>query len=80
MQVALLGTGARSNPLADLTQRESQLLSLLAKGRAYSDIAEELGISYKTVVNGCTQLKQKLNAKNLPELIRVAVRLFSAES
>src|SRR5262249_16767326 len=80
MQVALLGTGARSNPLADLTPRESQMLSLLAKGRAYSDIAAELGISYKTVVNGCTQLKQKLNAKNLPELIRVAVRLFSGES
>jgi two-component system invasion response regulator UvrY len=80
MQVALLGTGARSNPLTDLTRRESQILSLLAKGRTYSSIAEELGISYKTVVNGCTQLKQKLNAKNLPELIRVAVRLFSAES
>src|SRR5207244_3743763 len=36
--------------------------------------------SYKTVVNACSQLKQKLNAKNLPELIRVAVQLLSAES
>jgi hypothetical protein len=31
------------------------------------------------VVNACSQLKQKLNAKNLPELIRVAVHLVSAE-
>jgi two-component system, NarL family, invasion response regulator UvrY len=52
----------------------------MAKARIYSSIAEELGVSYKTVVNTCTQLKQKVNAKNPPELIRVAVRLFSAES
>ena len=43
-------------------------------------IAEELNVSYKTVVNACSQLKQKLNAKNLPELIRLAVQLVAAES
>jgi hypothetical protein len=32
------------------------------------------------VVNACSQLKQKLNAKNLPELIRAAVQLVSAET
>jgi DNA-binding CsgD family transcriptional regulator len=32
------------------------------------------------VVNACSQLKQKLNAKNLPELIRLAVQLVAAES
>jgi DNA-binding CsgD family transcriptional regulator len=41
----------------------------------YSRIAETLGVSYKTVVNTCSQLKQKLNARNLPELIRIAVQL-----
>jgi hypothetical protein len=43
-------------------------------------MAEELNVSYKTVVNACSQLKQKLNAKILPELIRAAVQLVSAES
>jgi two-component system, NarL family, invasion response regulator UvrY len=80
MQVALVRTGVRANPLADLTPRELQTLSLLAEGKPYSRIAEELNVSYKTVVNACSQLKQKLNAKNLPELIRAAVRLVSAES
>jgi two-component system invasion response regulator UvrY len=80
MQVALLRTGARANPLADLTPRELQMLSLLAEGKPYGRIADELNVSYKTVVNACSQLKQKLNAKNLPELIRVAVQLLSAES
>ena len=80
MQVALVRTGVRANPLADLTPRELQTLSLLAQGKPYGRIAEELNVSYKTVVNACSQLKQKLNAKNLPELIRVAVQLVSAES
>jgi two-component system, NarL family, invasion response regulator UvrY len=80
MQVALVRTGVRANPLADLTRRELQILSLLAEGKPYGRIADELSVSYKTVVNACSQLKQKLNAKNLPELIRVAVQLVSAES
>ena len=80
MQVALVRTGLRSNPLADLTPRELQTLSLLAEGKPYGRIAGELNVSYKTVVNACSQLKQKLNAKNLPELIRVAVQLLSAEA
>jgi two-component system, NarL family, invasion response regulator UvrY len=79
MQVALLRTGLRANPLADLTPRELQTLSLLAQGKSYGRIAEELNVSYKTVVNACSQLKQKLNAKNLPELIRLAVQLVPAE-
>ena len=80
MQVALVRTGVRANPLADLTPRELQTLSLLAEGKPYGRIADELNVSYKTVVNACSQLKQKLNAKNLPELIRVAVQLVSAKS
>jgi DNA-binding NarL/FixJ family response regulator len=80
MQVALVRTGVRANPLADLTPRELQTLSLLAEGKAYGRIAKELNVSYKTVVNACSTLKQKLNAKNLPELIRMAVQLVSSES
>jgi DNA-binding NarL/FixJ family response regulator len=78
MQVALVGTGAHRDPLADLTPRELQILGLLAEGNPYSRIAETLGVSYKTVVNTCSQLKQKLNAKNLPDLIRIAVQLAPA--
>jgi two-component system, NarL family, invasion response regulator UvrY len=77
MQVALANTPARQSPLADLTPRELQALSLLAEGKPYSRIAEELNVSYKTVANLSTQLKQKLDARNLPELIRTAVQLMS---
>ena len=80
MEVALVRTGVRQNPLAELTPRELQTLSLLAEGKPYGRIADELNVSYKTVVNVCSQLKQKLDARNLPELIRVAVRLMEAET
>lgn len=80
MRVALTNTPARQNPLADLTPRELQALALLAEGKPYSRIAEELNVSYKTVANLSAQLKQKLDARNLPELIRAAVRLVSADS
>jgi len=45
MQVALSATGVESKPLAALSPRESQTLSLLAKGKAYSTIAKELDVS-----------------------------------
>src|SRR5262249_52741970 len=80
MQVALVRTGARRDPLADLTPRELQTLSLLAKGKPYGEIADDLHVSYKTVVNLSSQLRQKLEARNLPELIRVAVQLLAPTS
>jgi DNA-binding NarL/FixJ family response regulator len=43
-------------------------------------IAEQLNVSYKTVVNSCAQLRQKLDAHTLPELIRSAVRLDATPS
>src|SRR5262249_62413756 len=74
MQVALVGTGLRRDPLAELTARELRTLGLLAEGKSYGHIAAELNVSYKTVVNTCSQLREKLHAKNLPELIRAAVQ------
>jgi len=80
MQVALVHTPARQSPRAELTPRELQTLALLAEGKPYGRIAEEINVSYKTVVNVSSQLKQKLDARNLPELIRTAVQLLSAPS
>jgi DNA-binding NarL/FixJ family response regulator len=80
LQVALTGTGVHRSPLTDLTPRELQTLGLLAQGKSYGRIAEELNVSYKTVVNVCYQLRQKLDARTLPELIRLSVRLLATPS
>jgi two-component system, NarL family, invasion response regulator UvrY len=75
MNVALVRTGVKRNPLNELTQRQLQTLGLLAQGKPYGQIAAELNLSYKTVANVCSELKHKLAAKNLPDLIRIAVQL-----
>ena len=77
MEVALIGAGVRRDPLAELTPRELETLGLLAEGKPYGRIAEELKVSYKTVVNTGSQLKEKLNARTLPELIRAAVQYLA---
>jgi DNA-binding NarL/FixJ family response regulator len=80
MDVALLGSRARRDPLSELTRRELETLALLAEGKTYGRIAEELNVSYKTVVNVCSQLKQKLSVRSLPELIRAAIRHLEGPS
>jgi DNA-binding NarL/FixJ family response regulator len=78
VKVALVGSGrAAGGPLAGLTPREREVLTLLADGKPYDRIAGELNVSYKTVVNVSSQLKQKLQAGNLPELVSTAVKLLA---
>lgn len=64
----------RSNKLDRLTQRELKTLTLVAEGKPYAEIADELDVSYKTVANMCTQLKSKLGARTRPELMRIAIQ------
>ncbi len=72
-EVATLNTRQGVNPLNQLTRRELEVLKLIGAGKAYPEIAEQLHLSYKTVVNTCTQLKNKLGVKTLAELIRFAI-------
>lgn len=65
--------GQSTNPLRSTTVREMQILSLLADGKPYAQIAAELHVSYKTIANTCSQLKAKLGVRSLPELMRIAI-------
>ncbi|HEX3342184.1 MAG TPA: response regulator transcription factor [Pseudolabrys sp.] len=76
-KIAFAEVGSQRGPLAELTARELQTLSLLAEGKTYGSIAADLDVSYKTIVNTCWQLRQKLEAKTLPELVRTAVQLLA---
>jgi DNA-binding NarL/FixJ family response regulator len=76
IEVAVSRTLRRSRSLANLTSRELDALALLAKGKTYSQIAQELKVSYKTVVNISWQLKKKLDVDNLPALVQKAMELL----
>jgi two-component system, NarL family, invasion response regulator UvrY len=79
-QFAMARTPSRQDPLAELTPRQLQTLTLLAEGKDYSRIARDLNVNCKTVVKVSYQLKGKLSAHDLPQLIRTAVRLLAANS
>ena len=74
LQVSLASESSGQNPLVALTPRELEMLTLLAAGKCYSSIADELSISYKTVGNIGSRLKRKLVAPNLAALVRKAVQ------
>jgi two-component system, NarL family, invasion response regulator UvrY len=62
------------HPLTGLTSRDLEILRLLAEGKALPQIADTLGISYKTAANSSSHLKVKLGATNTADLIRIAIR------
>src|SRR6201996_9374821 len=63
----------RAAPVSQLSSRELEILGLLAKGNKIGEVADALDISYKTVANTTSLLKQKLGAKAHSDLIRIAV-------
>jgi DNA-binding NarL/FixJ family response regulator len=58
-----------------LTDREKQVLKLVAEGRANKEVAEELGISVKTAMSHREHLMQKLGLHSRTELVKFALRI-----
>ncbi len=56
-----------------LSRREIEVLRRLGDGEGLNDIAEGLGIAYKTVANTLTRVKEKLGIERTGDLIRFAV-------
>jgi DNA-binding NarL/FixJ family response regulator len=57
-----------------LTEREQQILDLLARGMTNADIAQQLTISVHTVRNHVASLSAKLGAHSKLEVLSIAVR------
>jgi len=66
---------AGSNPavMEKLTPRERQVLELVVAGKLNKTIADVLGISIKTVELHRSNLMAKLGARNVAEVIRIAL-------
>jgi FixJ family two-component response regulator len=58
-----------------LTERERQIMTLVVIGRANKQIAAELNLSEMTVKVHRGQVMRKMQARSLPELVRIADRL-----
>ncbi len=73
-EMALLQVRSRRRPLDDLSPRDLEILRMLGEGRSLRQIADALGLSYKTIANTCGQMKLKLGVERTAELIRIALQ------
>ncbi len=62
-----------------LTQRECDVLRLVVQGQTVQEIADALGLNYKTVANHQSAVRQKLGADTTIDLLRKANALGLAE-
>jgi two-component system, NarL family, response regulator NreC len=62
------------NSLDGLTDREQEVLTLLAEGASNSEIADRLNISPKTVARHRENIMAKLNLHSRSELVKYAIR------
>lgn len=74
-------TGGEAQPLAALTPRQREILQLIAEGNSTKEIAGRLALSVKTVETHRSQLMERLNIRDVPGLVRYAIRhgLVSAD-
>jgi DNA-binding NarL/FixJ family response regulator len=62
-------------PIKSLTQRQIEVLRLVAEGGRTSDIAKRLNISVKTVESHRTQIMRRLDIHDIAGLVRYAIRV-----
>ena len=66
--------------VAEITPREKEVLELVAEGFSTKQIADQLGISIRTVESHRINMLKKLDVSNSAELIRKAMQLKLIES
>lgn len=81
-RIAYLGGGLKPRTAVDrggetttvpVSTREHEILRHLAKGRSLSEIADLVGVSYKTIAQSCVQMRSRFGARTQMELVRIAV-------
>ena len=68
------GAAAGADEYEGLTDREKQVLKLVAEGRSNKEVAALLGISVKTAMSHREHVMEKLGAHSRTDLIRFALR------
>lgn len=71
---AMIAAAQTPAPGADLTQRERELLALMARGKSNQQIAEDLAIALPTVKFHVGNILGKLQAENRTDAVLIALR------
>lgn len=65
---------APTTRIEQLTEREAEVLRLLARGRINKEIADEMGIGLTTVITHRRNIMEKLQLRSVAELMLYAIR------
>lgn len=68
-------TGGSTDPLDALTPRQREILQLVAEGKTSKEIAQRLGVGFRTVETHRAQLMERLDVRDVAGLVRFAVRV-----
>lgn len=71
---ALAAVPQGGGPPDGLTEREAEVLQLIALGHTNGEIASDLSLSVRTVESHRQHVQQKLGVSSRPELVRYALR------
>lgn len=74
-EAIVLQSSEATGSLGRLSGRDIEIMRLLASGRSLSEIAEGLGLGYKTVANALTAIKGRLGVSRTTDLVRLAIEL-----
>lgn len=66
------GLTRRESPVANLTDRELEVFEMIGRGLSTAAIADDLGVSVKTIETYRSNIKSKLNLEDAADLIRYA--------
>ena len=73
--VQLIRSERKTEPYERLTDREKEILKLLAEGYSSHQIAERLYLTAKTVLNYRKNIMEKLGVENPAQLIKYAIKI-----
>ena len=71
---------ARPSGVSMLTEREREVLKLIAEGLSPKEIASDLGVSLKTIDSHRSNLMEKLDTHKVSGLVRFAIRAGLVEA
>ena len=66
--------------ISELTDREREVMQLVVAGKANKVIAAELGVSQRTVEIHRSRVMEKMRARSLAQLVRMAIALENRDS
>lgn len=72
-ELAMQMLPGKENPIDALSAREFEVFRLLVAGHSLRDISKVLCLSYKTVANYQSSIKQKLDVSNTAQVVRIAL-------